>query len=65
MRRSFALWLVDASAGWIALDSHELGEYEHGLTMNVMALTEVILIFVFPILQCRRCCLLISSSTVS
>jgi hypothetical protein len=37
----FSIWIVDAANGWNVVDSHELGENEHGLTMKVMYLTEI------------------------
>jgi cleavage and polyadenylation specificity factor subunit 1 len=38
--RSYSLWIVDAANGWNVVDSYELDEFEHGLTLNVMHLTE-------------------------
>jgi cleavage and polyadenylation specificity factor subunit 1 len=38
---AYALWVVDAANRWMVVDSHELGEYEHGMTMRVMSLTDV------------------------
>lgn len=40
-KSAYALWVVDASNNWNVVDSYELGEYEHGMTMNIMSLTEV------------------------
>lgn len=37
---AYAVWIVDASNNWNVVDSYELGEFEHGLTMQVMSLTE-------------------------
>ena len=37
----YSLWVVDASKNWNVVDSYELGENEHGLTMEAMSLTEV------------------------
>ena len=34
------LWLVDAN-GWKVIDKFELDEYEHGLSLEVVSLTEV------------------------
>ena len=39
--RAYSLWVVDAANGWRVVDSYELGEQEHGMTMQVMHLTEV------------------------
>jgi cleavage and polyadenylation specificity factor subunit 1 len=39
--RAYALWIVDASDNWNVIDSFQLDEFEHGLTMQVMPLTEV------------------------
>ena len=39
--RAYSLWVVDAANGWQVVDSYELGEQEHGMTMQVMQLTEV------------------------
>ncbi|KAL3941602.1 MAG: hypothetical protein SGBAC_004076 [Bacillariaceae sp.] len=35
-----ALWLVDPSAGWVVVDSYELEENEHAMTMQVLNLSE-------------------------
>lgn len=40
-RRDYALWIVDASNDWNVVDSHVFDEFEHGMTMEVMSLTEV------------------------
>lgn len=40
-KRVYSVWVVDASTGWNVVDSHELGEFEHATTMQVMTLTEV------------------------
>ena len=45
--RAYALWVVDASNGWNVVDSYEFNEFEHGMTMEVMSLTEVCTIFRF------------------
>mmetsp|Transcript_16120 Transcript_16120/g.15553 ORF Transcript_16120/g.15553 Transcript_16120/m.15553 type:complete len:206 (-) Transcript_16120:700-1317(-) len=37
---SYSLWIVDAANNWAVVDSYELGEHEHGMTMQVMSLTE-------------------------
>ena len=37
---AYAVWIVDASNNWNVVDSYELGEFEHGLTMQIMKLTE-------------------------
>lgn len=41
MQHSYALWIVDASNRWMVVDSHELGEFDHGMTMRVLSLTDV------------------------
>ena len=38
---AYSLWIVDAANNWNVVDSHELGEFELGLTMKVMYLTEI------------------------
>lgn len=38
---SYALWIVDAANNFSVVDSYELGEFDHGMTMRVMSLTEV------------------------
>ena len=40
-KRVYALWVVDASNKWNVVDSYEFQEFEHGMTMEVMSLTEV------------------------
>lgn len=40
-KSAYSLWVVDAASGWVVVDSYELEEFEHGLTMQVMALSEV------------------------
>ena len=40
-KTAFSVWIVDAAIGWVVVDSHELEEFEHGLTMSVMHLSEV------------------------
>jgi len=40
-KSAYSLWIVDASNNWDPVDSYELGEFEHGLTMKVMYLTEI------------------------
>jgi cleavage and polyadenylation specificity factor subunit 1 len=40
-KTSYALWIVDASNDWSVIDSYELDEYEHGMAMKVMTLTDV------------------------
>lgn len=40
-KRTYALWVVDASNNWNVVDSHELDEFEHGMTMEVLSLSEV------------------------
>jgi len=40
-KRAYALWVVDASNSWSVVDSHELGEFDHAMTMEVLSLTEV------------------------
>lgn len=40
-KSAYSLWIVDAANNWNVVDSHELGEFEHGLIMNVMYLTEL------------------------
>lgn len=39
-KESYAVWIVDAARSWAILDSFELEENEHGLTVNTMYLTE-------------------------
>lgn len=38
---SYALWIVDAANRWMVVDSHNLDEYEHALTMSCFELTDV------------------------
>ena len=38
---SYALWIVDAANKWRVVDSYDLGENDHGMTMRVMTLTDV------------------------
>lgn len=40
-RSAYSMWIVDASRGWVVMDSFELDESEHGLAMEVMHLSEV------------------------
>ena len=40
-RSAFSLWIVDASRGWVVIESYELEEAELGLTMDIMQLSEV------------------------
>lgn len=40
-KSAYSLWIVDAAGGWVVVDSYEFDEYEHGLTMQVMSLSEV------------------------
>lgn len=40
-KAAYSLWIVDASSGWVVVDSHELEEYEHAMSMEVMHLSEV------------------------
>jgi cleavage and polyadenylation specificity factor subunit 1 len=40
-KSAYSIWVVDAASGWVVVDSYELEEFEHGLTMQVMALSEV------------------------
>lgn len=40
----YSLWIVDASNGWVVVDSHEFDEFEHVTTMKVMQLSEVSLV---------------------
>lgn len=40
-KTAYSLWIVDAANGWVVVDSYELEEFEHGLTMDVMHLSEV------------------------
>jgi len=39
-KEAYSLWIVDAANNWMVVDSFELNEYEHGLTLRVMSLTE-------------------------
>lgn len=41
LHRSYALWIVDAANKWMVVDSYDLGEFDHGMTMRVMSLTDV------------------------
>jgi len=36
----YSLWIVDAANEWRVVDSYDLDEYEHGLTLQVMELTD-------------------------
>ena len=36
----YSLWIVDAANEWRVVDSYDLEEFEHGLTLEVMSLTE-------------------------
>ena len=38
---AYSLWIVDSANNWNVVDSYELGEFEHGLIMSVMYLTEL------------------------
>jgi len=40
--RVYEVWLVDAARGWEVISTFPLEEFEHGLSMDVIALTEVI-----------------------
>ena len=35
----YSLWIVDAANNWAVVDSFDLDEYEHGISMQVMSLT--------------------------
>ena len=37
----YSLWIVDAANGWMVVDSYEFDESEHGISMEVMYLSEV------------------------
>jgi len=39
---AYSVWIVDVSNGWQVVDSYELENYEHGITMEVMTLTDFI-----------------------
>lgn len=42
LKRIYELWLVDAGAGgWDVVDIFQLDDFEHGMAMKVMPLTEV------------------------
>lgn len=45
-KSAYSLWIVDAASGWVVVDSYELEEFEHGLTMQVMNLSQVCIFFV-------------------
>lgn len=47
-KRAYALWVVDASNSWNVVDSYEFEEFENGMTMEVLTLTEVRGSFVIP-----------------
>jgi len=49
----YSLWIVDAANGWMVVDSYEFDESEHGISMEVMYLSEVRL-------SCLRCYLHLS-----
>lgn len=36
----YSLWIVDAADEWRVVDSYDLEEFEHGLTLQVISLTE-------------------------
>ena len=38
---AYSLWLVDAAKSWAVVDSFELGEYEHGMALKVMSLSDM------------------------
>ncbi len=38
---AYSLWVVDAARKWNVVDSFEFGEFEYGMTMRIMPLTEV------------------------
>lgn len=38
--QSYSLWIVDAANKWMVVDSFELDQFEHGLALEVMHLTE-------------------------
>jgi cleavage and polyadenylation specificity factor subunit 1 len=40
-KSAYSVWIVDASNGWMVVDSYELEEFEHAMTMQVMSLSEV------------------------
>jgi cleavage and polyadenylation specificity factor subunit 1 len=40
-KRAYSVWIVDAANHWNVVDSYELGEFEHAMTMQVMTLSEV------------------------
>jgi len=39
---SYSIWIVDASNNWDVVDTFELEENEHGLTMSMITLTEAV-----------------------
>eukprot|EP00934_Nitzschia_sp_Nitz4_P003080 Nitzschia sp. Nitz4//scaffold50_size126154//66587//71631//NITZ4_003689-RA/size126154-snap-gene-0.114-mRNA-1//1//CDS//3329553710//3070//frame0 len=39
-KSAYSLWIVDAANGWVVVDSFELDEFEYGLSMQVMSLSE-------------------------
>ena len=39
-REFYSLWIVDAADEWRVVDSYDLEEFEHGLTLQVISLTD-------------------------
>lgn len=39
-KEKYSIWIVDAANQWRVIDSYELGEYEHGMAMEVISLTD-------------------------
>ena len=39
---AYSLWIVDATNGWQVVDSYEMGDFEHGISMEVMTLTDFV-----------------------
>lgn len=43
-QHTYAVWIVDAAKNWAVVDSYELGEFDHGMTMKIMSLTDVCIV---------------------
>ncbi len=41
-KSAYSVWIVDAANGWQVVDSYELEDYEYGISMEVMTLTDFI-----------------------
>lgn len=51
LQSAYALWIVDAANKWMVVDSHELGEFDQGMTMRVMTLTDVSAMYYYWIIE--------------